>query len=230
MKLSPSRAPCRNKLATRSNPIRGPLRFFLLVLFASFLGSIPARAGDLTLPASWQRSSFAIADFDMDGRLNLATVQTTFNSSSLSIYRVQVQLDDGRLQSIDLVGPPDGIRIAARDVNGNGFPDIVVTSASRNEPLAILLNDGRGAFSLLDPFSFPGAFSRSDSNLNGDLPSHRDIATILSQSPVGEFFESKYLSHLRPVAGSISEPNSAAFLSALLVSLPERAPPASPSV
>jgi hypothetical protein len=225
MRLLFSRAPWQSKPARQINPLLGSLRLFLLVLLASFLGSIPVHASDSSLPASWYRSSFAIADFDNDGRQNLAIVQLTSNSSSLSIYRVQVQLGDGGLRSTDFVAPSGGIRIAALDVNRDAIPDLIVSSAWGEEPIGVLLNDGRGAFSSVDPSSFPGAFSRSKSSLNSDLPSYKETVTIPTQSPVGEFSESKYLLHPRPAAGSILEAHSAAFLSALLVSLPERAPP-----
>ena len=225
IRLLSSRAPWRSKLARRINPLPGPLRLLLLVLFASFLGSIPVHASDVSLPSSWYRSSFAIADFDGDGRPNLATVQPTWNSSSLSIYRVQVQMGDGGLQSTDFVGPTGGIRIAARDVNGDAIPDLIVSSPWREEPVGVLLNDGRGAFSPVDPTSFPGAFSRSKNTVDGNLTYHKDTVAIPSQPPVGEFSESKYLLHPRPAACSIPVACSVAFLSALLVSLPERAPP-----
>jgi hypothetical protein len=215
----------RSNLARRINPLPAPLRLFLLVLLASFLGSIPVHASNVSLPASWHRSSFAIGDFDGDSRPDLATIQPVLAGPSAGIYTVRLEFSAGGPLSFDMVGPLGGVRIAARDVNGDAVPDLVLSSASREEPVAILLNNGRGAFSLLDPSSFPGAFNRSKNYLSSDLPSQKDPASKPPQSPGGELSESKYLLHPRPAAATIPEASSVAFLSVLLVSLPERAPP-----
>jgi hypothetical protein len=215
----------RSKLARRINPLPASLRFLLLVLLGSFLGSIPAQASNVILPVSGSRVPFAIADFDGDGRPNLAIVQPGSYSSSLSIYRVQVQLGDGGLQSTDLVAPSGGLGIAARDVNGDGIPDLIVSLAWREEPLAVLLNDGHAAFSVVDPSSFPSASGGSEKTLNGNLPSQTDTVATPPRSPIGDFSGSQYLLHPSPATGSIPRTNSVSFLSALLVSLQGRAPP-----
>jgi hypothetical protein len=217
--------PWRTKLARRLIPLPAALRVCLLVLFGSFFGSIPVQASNVSLPLSGPRLNFAIADFDGDGRPNLAIVQPGSNSSALTIYRIQVQRDDGGLQSIDLVGPSGGMRIAAGDVNEDGIPDLIVSLAWRQEPFAVLLNDGHAVFSKADPSAFPRASNGSETTLNSNLPASTDTVATPPKLPVGDFSGSKYLLHPSPAMGSIPRANFATLCSLLLESLLGRAPP-----
>jgi hypothetical protein len=219
--------PWRSKLARRIIPLPVALRVCLLVLVGSFFAGIPAQAqaSNVSLPVSGSRLAFAIDDFDGDLRPDLASVQPVSKNSSGTIYRVQFQLSAAGQQSIPLVGPSGGLRIATRDVNGDDFPDVIVSSAWREEPLAVLVNDGRGAFSLTDPTSFPRAFGGSGKALNAKLPPQTDTVATTSRLPVGDFSGTKYLLHASPARGSIPRANSASFRSLILGSLLGRAPP-----
>jgi hypothetical protein len=214
-------------LARRIIPLPVALRVCLLVLVGSFFAGIPAQAqaSNVSLPVSGSRLAFAIDDFDGDLRPDLASVQPVSKNSSGTIYRVQFQLSAAGQQSIPLVGPSGGLRIATRDVNGDDFPDVIVSSAWREEPLAVLVNDGRGAFSLTDPTSFPRAFGGSGKALNAKLPPQTDTVATTSRLPVGDFSGTKYLLHASPARGSIPRANSASFRSLILGSLLGRAPP-----
>jgi hypothetical protein len=216
----------RTQIARRTNTLRPWLRICLLVLCGSFFGGIPAQASNLILPVSGSTVPIAINDFDGDLRPDVATVQAVSDNSSNTIYRIQLELSTGGTQSIHLAGPSGGLRIVARDVNDDGIPDLIVSLAWREKPLAVLVNDGRGVFSLHDPSSFPLAFGGAGKILNCVLPPQTDTVAIPPRLPVGDFSGSKYLLHPNPAATrSIPRPNSASFLSALLVSLPDRAPP-----
>lgn len=213
-------------IVRRTSTLHPWLRICLLVLFGSFFGGIPAQASNLSLPFSGSTVTLAIDDFDGDLRPDVATVHAVSNNSSNTIYRVQLELSTGGTQSIHLAGPSGGLRIVARDVNDDGIPDLIVSLAWREKPFAVLVNDGRGAFSVHDPSSFPKTSGGSGKTLNGNLPSQSDTVAISRQLPVGDFSVSKYLLHPRPAAtGSIPRAKSVSFLSALLVSLPGRAPP-----
>src|SRR5207244_6281590 len=96
-----------------------------------------------------------------------------------------------------------GLRIATSDVNGDDMPDLIVSSAWREETLAVLVNDGRGAFSLADPSSFPKASGGSGKTLNGKLPPPTDTVATPPKLPVGDFSGSRYLLHPSPATGSI---------------------------
>jgi hypothetical protein len=222
-----SDVPWWSKLTRQIIPLPAALRVCLLALIGSFFAGIPvqAQARNVSLPVSGSRLAFAIDDFDGDLRPDLASVQSVANNSSGTIYRVQFQLSAVGQQSIHLVGPSGGLRIATRDVNGDDFPDVIVSSAWREEPLAVLVNDGHGAFSLADPTSFPRAFGGSGKALNAKLPPQTDTVATTSRLPVGDFSGTKYLLHASPARGSIPRANSASFRSLILGSLLGRAPP-----
>jgi hypothetical protein len=222
----PSDGPWRTKLARRIIALPAALRVCLLVLVGSFFGSIPAQASNVSLPVSGPRLPFAIDDFDGDHRPDLASVQPVSNNSSGTVYRVQFQLSAVGQQSIHLMGPSGGLRIASRDVNGDDIPDLIVSSAWREEPLAVLVNDGRGAFSLGDPSSFPTSSGGSGKTLTATLPPQTDTVATPSKVPAGDFSGWKYLLHPSPATGSIPRANFATLRSLLLESLLGRAPPA----
>lgn len=216
---------CQRQIAKRTNPLHPSLRICLLVLLGSFFGGTAAQAIDADVLATGSGLPFAIADFDGDLHPDLVSVQSGSNSSSVTSYRVQIQLSAGGRQSINLAGPSGGLRIAARDVDGDRIPDLIVSSAWREEPLAVLLNNGRGAFSWANPSLFSRASGKFEKTLICELPRPTDTVATPPQSSVTDFSGTKYLLHPSPAAGSVPRPNSASFLSPLLVSLLGRAPP-----
>src|ERR1700687_5199173 len=135
--------PWRNQLDRRINRVHPSLRICFLILFGSYFGSTAAQATNRGAPFSRAGLPFAIADFDRDQSPDVASVQSQSDSTSLACYEVRFQLSSAGQQSIRLAGPSRGLRIATRDVNGDDIPDLIVSSAWREEPLAILVNDGR---------------------------------------------------------------------------------------
>jgi hypothetical protein len=118
------------------------------------LPSWPVSAAQAT---SQVTSQFAIADFDGDSRPDLATVQAGQSGSSDVRYWIRFQLSTGMHQIVGITAPTGGLQIASRDVNGDNFVDLVVTTAWTNRPVAVLLNDGRGDFTRSDPSAFPAS-------------------------------------------------------------------------
>ncbi len=214
----------RIPLVRRINRLHPSLRICFLVLFGSFFGSTAAYANNLVVPFSRAGFPFAIADFDGDQSTDLASVQSESDGSPLASYKVRLQLSAAGQQSIRLVGPSGGLRIATRDVNGDDIPDLIVSSAWRGEPLAVLVNDGRGTFSLAEPFSVPRVSGGSGKTLNGKLPQTDTVATP-RKLPVRNLSGSRYLLHPSPATGSIPQADFATFTSLLLESLLGRAPP-----
>jgi hypothetical protein len=138
----------------------------LLVLLVSAGNSI-ARGGAIQIGSAASAASgltVAIADFDGDHRLDLASIQTGRDGCGGSAYWIQFQLSTAGRQSIQLVAPPGGLRIEARDVNGDHAVDLVFTTAWFRQPIAILLNDGHGSFSRADPTAFAELFSEPKTN------------------------------------------------------------------
>jgi hypothetical protein len=145
-------------------------------------------------PATYQ---FAIADFDGDLRPDLATVQIGHSDSWDTQYWIAFQLSSGARQTLGITAPTGGLRIASRDVNGDDFLDIVVTTAWTNRPVAVLLNDGQGNFRVLDPSGFSAAFTTSEKSCDPPADDSKDAtAALLSRHRTGicsqgrEFFSS----------------------------------------
>jgi len=104
---------------------------------------------------------FTIEDFDGDSRPDIATVLEGPSGAVNKHYRITFQLSSGGSQNIDLAAPVGGLDLSSRDVNGDDFLDVVVTTAGTNWPVAVLVNDGAGTFTASDPSAFPGAFRKS---------------------------------------------------------------------
>ena len=78
---------------------------------------------------------FAVADFDGDSRADSATVQVGTREGSASHYSIRFRLSSGwSSQNIDLTAPTGGLDISSRDVNGDDFLDVIVTTAWTNQP------------------------------------------------------------------------------------------------
>jgi hypothetical protein len=99
---------------------------------------------------------FAIADFDGDWKPDLALVEATNLQRLQSDYAIHFQFGAGRRLSVFFSAPAGGIRLAARDVNGDDLPDLVVSSALDKRVVAVLLNQGHGEFSQAEPTSYLG--------------------------------------------------------------------------
>ena len=128
---------------------------------------------------------FAIGDLDGDNRPDMASVRAAISSAGESFspsrsrgeasapadgnadYRVEVRLSSSGRQSFQLIAPAGGLRIEARDVNGDHAVDLVLATAWLDQPVAILVNDGRGSFARVEPEAVPAAFGHPSSGLNG---------------------------------------------------------------
>jgi hypothetical protein len=168
---------------------------------------------------------FAIGDFDGDHRPDLVSIEAGQNASGTNSYGIQLHLSAvGRL-SIRLVAPTGGLLIEARDVNGDHAVDLVLATAWFRQPAAILLNDGHGSFSRVEPSAFPGAFSGSTTKWASCSDQAVDAVGVLPQSRFGVCSEARTLPHSRPAADSISPSRAGFHLGSFLISPAGRAPP-----
>jgi len=147
-------------LSSRLHP-RKPAWFALVFLCAvSCFGShgsaaaVPS-ATPSALSHTKSPSRFAIADFDGDSRPDLATVEVGQIGPSRARYWIEFQLSTGAQQMIGVNAPVGGLNITSRDVDGDQILDLIVTTAWLNQPVAVLLNDGHGNFTLASPSAFP---------------------------------------------------------------------------
>jgi hypothetical protein len=156
--------------------------FLLLLVSVGFVdsatgGVLPQNSPELSVSYAPQ---FAIADFDGDNRPDLTSVE--FGRSGPQNYAINFRLTSGPRQSIDIAAPEGGLRLRAQDVNGDSFPDVVVTTFWTGRPVAILLNDGRGNFTRSEPSAFPGAFEKPENLLTSANDNKVDtVAALLSR-------------------------------------------------
>lgn len=171
-------------------------------------------------------SEFAIADFDGDSRPDLATVHGGQGGFGDTRYFIDFQLTTGLRHTIGVTAPTGGLRLTSRDVNGDDFLDVIVTTSWTNQPVAVLLNDGRGNFTQSDPSTFPGAFATSENYLVSKPDAITDAtAALLWRYLSGECEECEGAASPQVVAG---RPVTSVFAFAALSSSDSffgRAPP-----
>lgn len=156
--------------------------FACLVLWLAGRGkaaSVPQANG---LVRSGQLSShFAVADFDGDSKPDLATVQVGQITASRARYWILLEMSAGARQFIGVTAPVGGLEIALRDVNGDNSLDLIVTTPWLNRPVAVLLNDGHGNFTLRDPAAFSTTVWRYETSLQPASVEIRDVTAALSR-------------------------------------------------
>jgi hypothetical protein len=99
-------------------------------------------------------AEFAVGDFDGDSLPDLATVQAGAAEASRTKYWIHFSFSAGTQGLLAVSAPAGGLQIASRDVNGDSFLDLIVSTRLANELVAVLLNDGRGNFHLADAEAF----------------------------------------------------------------------------
>lgn len=156
-----------------------------LALFCLIMGLTPSGNAVPSVPRSSSASiaqitsQFAIADFDGDSRPDVATVHVGQSSALATRYWVGFQLSSGLQQTVGIAGPTGGLRLRSRDVNGDTYPDVIVTTLWTDQPVAVLLNDGRGNFTQSEPSAFPGAFAKSENSLTSDANTITDATAMV---------------------------------------------------
>ena len=155
--------------------------FFVFLSVVAFAQVARAQRDPLASASSplQSRSQFAIDDFDGDNRPDLASAEVGQRNGRDARYQIRFQLTTGPLQTIGLTAPVGGLQLRSRDVNGDNFPDIVVTTFWSNQPVAVLLNDGLGNFSKAEPSRFPEAFTSSEVSITSGTHTSSDAAATL---------------------------------------------------
>jgi hypothetical protein len=173
-------------LTSPANAAR-PTRWVVLLLVCAIfsLGSRgkAAVAGPNVLSHAAAAAHFTIADFDGDNRPDFATVETGLIGASHARYWIDFRLSAGARQSIGVNAPVGGLEIASRDVNGDNVVDLIVSTAWLNQPVAILVNDGHGNFSVTDPVKFSAVFANLDQNFSApNTENEESSAALLSRT------------------------------------------------
>src|SRR5258708_208205 len=215
---------------THSWPRAVSLAFALLCFVGSAISAHAASAGpqSCSVSSTQATSQFAIADFDGDRRPDLATVQAGQVGSLDTHYWIAFQLSGGSRQTLGITAPTGGLQITSRDVNGDDFFDVIVTTAWTNPPRPVPLNDGQGNFRTSSPSAFPGAFTTSEKSWASNTDKITDAtAVLLSRYPTGNCSEGSRFSSPRNVTGLLVLWASRNSHFSSVVSFLGRAPPSS---
>ncbi len=220
-------------LGTGPRDNRRPLLNLFLWIFSSVLfglaGLSTAKAADIErdrVTSVGPGAQFAVADFDGDLSPDIASVQSGQSNASGTDYWIRLQLSAARRESIRVVGPVGGLRIEARDVNGDHAVDLVLATAWLGQPVAIFLNDGHGRFSRVEPTAFPqAALSDSTTKWQSSPDRTTEAAGLPPQPHLWSCPEVAGLLHVWPRDSSIglSAPGFLFFF--FLISCAGRAPP-----
>ena len=114
------------------------------------------------LPPGSFATSIVAADFNNDGRTDLAVTDTSLNEVSILLGN-----GDGTFQSSTIAVPGGPYAIAAGDFTGNGRIDLAVADRAGNA-VTILLNNGAGAFTLWQTITLVNPADPSDPFVNPD--------------------------------------------------------------
>jgi hypothetical protein len=122
---------------------------------------------------------FVFADLDGDHIPDLALVEMQSQRSAETNYSIRVKLSRGVESAIGVNGPFGGLSVAARDVNGDNNVDLVVTGNLDGRFIEVLLNDGRGNFSVASSGDISPQ-RETDGGLEPKANDHSDLATLIS--------------------------------------------------
>ena len=126
---------------------------------------------------------FVFADLDGDRKPDLALVEMQAGRSA-SNYSIRFKMSAGQESAIGVEAPIGGLKLSARDVNGDDAVDLIVTSNLDVHFIKVLLNDGRGNFSVAPPSDFPRLTAGDDFAFR-DPGSPRGDRTTLTPSREG---------------------------------------------
>jgi hypothetical protein len=181
----------------------------LMIFCLALLGWPPADAArrrDLTKPASpgAAGASFAIADFDGDSLPDFATVQPGLATASRTDYWIHFNFSLGSESSFAVSAPAGGLQIASRDVNGDSFPDLIISTRIANEPVAVLLNDGRGNFHFADTRAFGAGIWEARSAWQADVTGRDDHESAIAGTGwAGADCSARKCGELAPTLGNL---------------------------
>jgi hypothetical protein len=168
---------------------------------------------------------FVVADFDGDHRPDLVGVQAGQGNVARTKYWIQLQLSAAGQQTISLTAPSGGLQVAARDVNGDHVPDLILTTSGLGQPVAIFINDGHGTFTRAETSAFPEAFRERQTRWNCSTDQAAETVGVPPPSRAGVCVATARLPHAGSKVGA-AVPSRSQFLSSqFLISQLGRAPP-----
>jgi hypothetical protein len=135
-------------------------------------------SGYPSVPDAAVQLGVTMADFTGDTHPDRATINLARFDSRGAQYFIDVELTEGGHQSLSLSAPPVALFVTARDVTGDGTPDLVVRARSSRSIVAVFLNDGCGRFFNARATASvpPVKYQFAPSNIHANQPSNTALA------------------------------------------------------
>src|SRR5262245_38226633 len=140
------------RLLTKSRPLSRSARRHPLVIEALEDRTVPSFLPPVTFPVGVDPRAVTVADFNRDGKPDLAVVNGgPFSSTSQSSVSVLLGNGSGSFQpavTTPVLNGGAGLPVAAGDFNGDGLPDVALTTSGNgaNPAVEVLLGKGDGSF------------------------------------------------------------------------------------
>ncbi len=158
--------------------------------------------------------SLAIADFDGDQQPDGAVLFESGWRHDQTRIRIELHLSGGANTELMLESPERGLSVAARDMNNDGFPDVVVEQAVSGKRVGVWLNDGHGRFGNRVPAEFPSPATS---------PCRRLLAPMQPADPAALSLPQRYPTGLLLAVSISTRPPSARSLDPSSTAGPPRA-------
>src|SRR5262245_39250325 len=179
------------RLLKKSRPLSRSTRRHTLTLEALEDRTVPSFLPPVTFPVGVDPRAVTVADFNHDGKPDLAVVNLGPFSTSTSQSSVSVLLGNGSgsfqpAVTTAVLNGGAGLSVAAGDFNGDGLPDVALNTAGNgaNPAVEVLLGRGDGSFQpnhLILPIASPSlSVAAGDFDHNGVL----DLVTANSNGTV----------------------------------------------
>src|SRR5262249_34873857 len=137
------------RLLKKSRPLSRSARRHTLTLEALEDRTVPTFLPPVTFPVGVRPHAVTVADFNNDGKPDLAVVNLG-SATSPSSVSVLLGNGDGSFQpavTTDVVNGGAGLSVAVGDFNGDGLTDVALSTAGPAGPaVEILLGNGDGSF------------------------------------------------------------------------------------
>jgi hypothetical protein len=131
--------------------------------------------------ALWEQGG-AIADLDGDGLPDLAIARAEGWGPKGFQYRIGLDLTTrAGPTSFSVSAEIGGLRIIPRDVDGDGYLDLVITSAWSLAPVGVWINDGHGRFTQGDPTTQLRSIWTEGPGITSNTP-HETFQATVSQT------------------------------------------------
>lgn len=121
---------------------------------------------DIVSPATGTPTDLALADLDLDGDLDVATITGGYTNYWYENDGTGALTEHAWFTATWSMGPCD---LLAVDVNVDGAPDLVWAQGNNNGWIYLALNDGEGDFGPSQVINPDAAYALGYADLNGDL-------------------------------------------------------------